>query len=205
MDSHQRKLVELQEAILKLTLGEKADPELIKQAQYSLAGGRIDTGPGNDTVIINEGANNGTQCVQGVQGTQGIQGIQGSGGEGGPTGSQGLQGFPGPIGPIGPPGECTCQCQAILVSEDYSADRDDYYIGVNSAGPTVIQLPCNSRDCDEIVVKAEMGPPLGNRKITIIPCQDSTSCTIDGEDSYVIEVPYQAVNLIYRGGHWWII
>ncbi|NDG31050.1 hypothetical protein EB118_13410 [bacterium] len=205
MDSHQRKLVELQEAILKLTLGEKADPELIKQAQYSLAGGRINTGPGNDTVIINEGANNGTQCVQGVQGTQGIQGIQGSGGESGEAGSQGLQGFPGPIGPIGPPGECTCQCQAILVSEDYSADRDDYYIGVNSAGPTVIQLPCNSRDCDEIVVKAEMGPPLGNRKITIIPCQDSTACKIDGEDSYVIEVPYQAVNLIYRGGNWWII
>ena len=205
MDSHQRKLVELQEAILKLTLGEKADPELIKQAQYSLAGGRINTGPGNDTVIINEGANNGTQCVQGVQGTQGIQGIQGSGGEGGETGSQGLQGFPGPIGPIGPPGECTCQCKAILVSEDYSADRDDYYIGVNSAGPTVIQLPCNSRDCDEIVIKAEMGPPLGNRKITIIPCQDSTNSTIDGDDSYVIEVPYQSVNLIYRGGHWWII
>ena len=217
MDSHQRKLVELQEAILKLTLGEKADPELIKQAQYSLAGGRINTGPGNDTVIINEGANNGTQCVQGVQGTQGlqgpgggeatqgIQGVQGSGGEGGPTGSQGLQGFPGPIGPIGPPGECTCQCKAILVSEDYSANRDDYYIGVNSTGPTVIQLPCNSRDCDEIVIKAEMGPPLGNRKITIIPCQDSTACKIDGEDSYVIEVPYQAVNLIYRGGNWWII
>jgi hypothetical protein len=217
MDSSQRKLVELQEAILKLSMGEKANPNLIKQAQYSLAGGRIDTGPGNDTVIINQGADNGTQCVQGVQGTQGvqgpgggeasqgIQGIQGLGGESGEAGSQGVQGLSGSVGPIGPTGECTCQCQAILVSEDYSADRDDYYIGVNSDGPTVIQLPCNSRDCDEIVIKAEMGPPVGNRKITIIPCQDSTACKIDGDDSYVIEVPYQSVKLIYRGGNWWII
>ena len=232
MDSSQRKLVELQEAILKLSMGEKTNPDLIKQAQYSLAGGRIDTGPGNDTVIINQGADNGTQCVQGIQGTQGvqgpgggeasqgtqgvqgpgggeasqgIQGIQGLGGESGEAGSQGVQGLSGSIGPIGPTGECTCQCQAILVSEDYSADRDDYYIGVNSTGPTVIQLPCNSRDCDEIVIKAEMGPPVGNRKITIIPCQDSTACKIDGDDSYVIEVPYQSVKLIYRGGNWWII
>ena len=240
MDSSQIKLVELQEAILKLSMGEKANPDLIKQAQYSLAGGRIDTGPGNDTVIINQGADNGTQCVQGVQGTQGIQGtgggeasqgiqgiqglgggegtqgiqgIQGLGGESGQTGSQGVQGLSGSIGPIGPTGECTCQCQAILVSEDYSADRDDYYIGVNSDGPTVIQLPCNSRNCDEIVIKAEMGSTeddteddrKSNRKITIIPCQDSTSCKIDGDDSYVIEIPYQSVKLIYRGGNWWII
>jgi hypothetical protein len=213
MDANQRKLIELNQALLKLNYGEKIPDELLQQAQYAISGG-IDTGPGNDTVIINQGANNGTQCVQGIQGiqgidgaqgTQGIQGIQGPGGEGGTPGSQGLQGLDGPIGPIGPPGECTCECQAILVSEDYSADSSDYYIGVNSDGPTVIELPCDVRDCLEIIVKAEMGPPLGNRKITIIPCQDSTACKIDGEDSYVIEVPYQSVNLIYRGGNWWIV
>lgn len=213
MDTHQRKLVELNQALLKLHYGEKISDELLRQAQYAVAGG-IFTGPGDDTVIINQGANNGTQCVQGIQGiqgtdgaqgTQGIQGIQGLGGPSGETGSQGLQGLDGPVGPIGPPGECSCQCQTILVSENYSADSSDYYIGVNSDGPTIIELPCNIRDCLEIIVKAEMGPPLGNRKITIIPCQDSTACKIDGEDSYVIEVPYQSVNLIYRGGNWWII
>lgn len=213
MDSHQRKLVELNQALLKLHYGEKIPDELLHQAQYAMAGG-INTGPGDDTVIINQGANNGTQCVQGiqglqgtdgVQGTQGIQGLQGLGGSSGEVGSQGLQGLDGPVGPIGPPGECTCQCKAILVSEDYTANSSDYYIGVNSDGPTVIELPCDVRDCLEIIVKAEMGPPLGNRKITIIPCQDSTACKIDGEDSYVIEVPYQSVNLIYRGGNWWIV
>lgn len=213
MDTHHRKLIELNQALLKLHYGEKISDDLLQQAQYAISGG-IDTGPGNDTVIINQGANNGTQCVQGIQGiqgtdgtqgTQGIQGIQGPGGESGTPGSQGLQGLDGPVGPIGPPGECTCQCQAILVSEDYTANSSDYYIGVNSDGPTVIELPCDVRDCLEIIVKAEMGPPLGNRKITIIPCQDSTACKIDGEDSYVIEVPYQSVNLIYRGGNWWIV
>jgi len=213
MDTHHRKLIELNQALLKLHYGEKISDDLLQQAQYAISGG-IDTGPGNDTVIINQGANDGTQCVQGIQGiqgtdgaqgTQGIQGLQGLGGSSGEVGSQGLQGLDGPVGPIGPPGECTCQCKAILVSEDYSADSTDYYIGVNSSGPTIIELPCNSSDCDEIIVKAEMGPPLGNRKIIIIPCQDSTACKIDGEDSYIIEVPYQSINLIYRGGNWWIV
>jgi hypothetical protein len=47
-----------------------------------------------------------------------------------------------------------------------------------------------------------MGPPLGNRKITIVAQGISL---IDGLSEYVIEVPYQSVNLICRGGNWWII
>jgi hypothetical protein len=51
-----------------------------------------------------------------------------------------------------------------------------------------------------------MGPPLGNRKITIVPYNDdSTLSTIDGKNSYVIEVPYQSVNLICRDGNWWTV
>jgi hypothetical protein len=83
---------------------------------------------------------------------------------------------------------------------------DDYYIGVNSAGPVTITLPADCDDSCEIIVKAEMGPPLGNRKITIVPPDDGSSIIlIDGKLSYVIEVPYQIVNLICRGGDWWII
>jgi hypothetical protein len=51
-----------------------------------------------------------------------------------------------------------------------------------------------------------MGAPLGNRKITIVPYTDEiTMAEIDGQDSYVIEVPYQSVNLICHEGNWWII
>jgi hypothetical protein len=47
-----------------------------------------------------------------------------------------------------------------------------------------------------------MGPPLGNRKITIVGQDDAL---IDGDDDYVIEVPYQSITLICRGGNWWTI
>jgi len=83
---------------------------------------------------------------------------------------------------------------------------DDYYIGVNSLGPVTITIPADCDDFHEIIVKSEMGAPLGNRKITIIPPDDGSTITlIDGQLSYVIEVPYQSVNLICRGGNWWTI
>jgi hypothetical protein len=50
-----------------------------------------------------------------------------------------------------------------------------------------------------------MGPPLGNRKITIKVQDDMSEHFIDGQLEYVIEVPYQSVNLICRDGSWWII
>jgi ElaB/YqjD/DUF883 family membrane-anchored ribosome-binding protein len=47
-----------------------------------------------------------------------------------------------------------------------------------------------------------MGPPVGNRKVTVTTTDGSY---IDGADKYVIEVPYQSVNLFCRGGDWHII
>lgn len=204
MDSARRRLVELNEALLKLSLGEKVDEKLIYQAKQFISGVPIvDTGPGNDTVIVNQGNNYDPPCPQGPTGATGATGAEGSSG---PPGATGPQGEPGASGPPGPPGECTCECKAILVSKDYAAKSDDYYIGVNSTGPTVITLPCNPSDCDQIIVKAEMGPPLGNRKITILPCQEIEPVPqIDGDDEYVIEVPYQSVHLLFRGGNWWIV
>ena len=112
------------------------------------------------------------------------------------------EGPPGPPGPPGEPGVCTCKCKSILVSDDYDATCDDYYIGVNSNEPVTITLPENCIDCYEIIVKAEMGPPLGNRKVTITTLDGSL---IDGDDEYIIEVPYDSINIICRGGDWHII
>jgi hypothetical protein len=88
------------------------------------------------------------------------------------------------------------------VTEDYSATCDDYYIGVKSEGPITITLPEECSDCCELIIKAEMGPPLGNRKITV---QATGASYIDGTDKYVMEVPYQSVNIICRDGDWNII
>lgn len=231
MNSLEARLIELNDALLKLS--ERREPPseaMLKQARQILAGGTtlppIDTGVGNDTVIINQGDNNDCKCPPGPQGKQGPQGLQGPPGPPGPSGStgeqgpegppgppgprgesgqageQGPQGESGPPGPPGPPGECTCKCSTILVSENYTATLDDYYIGVNSTGPVTITLPPNSPDCQQIIVKAEMGAPLGNRKITVT----STTGSINGSfQNYVIEVPYQSVQLICRDGNWYVI
>jgi len=217
MDNQRRRLVELNDALLRMSLGQRVDDKLLEQAKSALAGqisNAIDTGPGNDTVIINQGDNNGCECPPGPPGPEGPpgppgepgpegpQGDTGPEGPPGPSGEPGPQGEQGPAGPPGPPGECSCKCKTILVSQDYAAQMDDYYIGVISNGPTTITLPADCSDCHKIIVKAEMGAPLGNRKVTIVVEDDGL---IDGEPKYVIEVPYQSLNVLCRGGEWHII
>lgn len=198
MNDIERRLIELNDALLRLSDGTPVDPELLSRARMVLSGGSINTGFGNDTVIINQGDGNECKCEPGPPGPPGPQGPPGEAGEPGPPGQ------PGPPGPPGPPGTCSCICSRILVTEDYIVKNNDYYIGVNSDNPTTIILPANCDSICEIIIKAEMPAPIGNRKITIVTIDPSTS-KIDGEDSYVIEVPYQSVHLICRDGNWWKI
>jgi hypothetical protein len=182
MNGMDRRLVELNDALLKISMSrEQPDPKLVERARQVLSGMNIDTGPGNDTVIINQGDNNGCEC---------------------PPGPPGEQGPPGPPGEQGPPGECICLCSKVLVSADYTAASDDFYIGVNSTEPTTITLPADCDSSCEIIIKAEMGPPLGNRKITIVA---QGGALIDGEEDFVLQEPYESIRLICRGGNWWII
>lgn len=211
MDSLERRLVELNEALMKISSGVPVEDKLLQQARQVLAGGspNVNTGSGNDTVIINQGEDHDCNCPPGPPGPPGPEGPPGPPGppgESGEPGEQGPPGEPGPPGPPGPPGNCSCECSARVVSQDYSATMDDYYIGVNSTGPVTITLPPCGSTCTEIIVKAEMGPPVGNRKVTIVPADDGSTLTyIDGEPDYVIEVPYQSVHLLCRGGDWWIV
>jgi hypothetical protein len=92
-------------------------------------------------------------------------------------------------------------CNAIVVSQDYTATPDDYYIGVDSQGPVTITLPMSVINCKQYVIKVEMGPPLGNRKVKIA----SPGTTIDGAASIVLTIPYESVSVLYRGGKWHII
>lgn len=136
----------------------------------------IDTGSGDDVVIIS-----------------------GPPGPAGPPGPPGSEGPPGATGPPGPPG--TCDCIAKLVTSSYQAQDDDYYIGVNSDEPTTITLPL-VQECKRLVIKAEMGPPLGNRKITIVALGGAL---IDGAVNYILETPYSSVSLQFNNGNWYII
>lgn len=228
MNSMEARLVELNDALLKMNQHrEGPNEELLQRASHALSGGYyIDTGPGDDVVIIQHG-NKTNDCEQGPPGPQGEQGEQGppgppgvagppgpsgEAGEQGPPGEAGMQGPPGedgeqgPPGPTGPAGECSCNCRKILVSENYAAQADDYYIGVNSCCPVVITLPLECEDGCEIIVKAQMGPPLGNRKITIVPSNDdSTISLINGDTEYVMSTPYESARFICNDGNWWTV
>jgi len=177
MDAFDRRLIELNDILLKMITGQKPNDAQLQNAYQSLSGMRtyqVDTGSGDDTIIFNKGQ----ECAPGEQGP------------------------PGPPGPVGPPGSCECECNTITVSEDYVATPNDFYIGVNSNNATTITLPPNAANCTKIIVKAEMGPPLGNRKITVTTSDGSF---IDEDDSIDITVPYQSLTFIKNGDDWWII
>jgi hypothetical protein len=181
MNSLDARLIELNDALLRLSSGQKIDDNIIQNARQALAGGiTLNTGAGNDTVIINK---NGS-CATG------------------PEGAIGATGPEGPPGATGPAGACDCDCNTQVVSEDYTATVADCYIGVDSTGPVTITLPADCETGQVITIKAQMGPPLGNRKITVTTSDEST---IDGAAEYVIEVPYQNISVICVDGSWWII
>ena len=121
----------------------------------------------------------GTPGPQGYQGEPGTQGAQGAQGDIGPPGHDGINGVDGTQGPQGEPGTPGAQgaqgktgsaaklnCKKITIDQNYTVVKDDFYIGVNSVNPITITLPTEF-EC-ELVIKVEMGPPIGNRKITIL-------------------------------------
>lgn len=204
MNNIDRRLIELNDALLRLsTQKTPVDSSMLQQAQTAVSGVTIpiDTGPGNDTVVINT-PDCCEECPPGPPGPPGEKGDKGDPGEQGLPGEKGDKGDPGEQGPPG-----KFECNKITVSDNYRATCSDWYIGVNATKPVTITLPCG---CDEgnceIIVKAEIGPPLGNRKITVIPCSDdSTITTIDGNLKVVLEVPYSSVRLVFNDGNWWTV
>jgi hypothetical protein len=216
MNDLEKQLIELQQQLIKqktgldLEIGTPYLDGLLKIAKQTAAS------DGNDNININIGDNDdckeGPPGPPGPEGPQGPAGEKGEPGEQGPPGEKGDTGDAGPIGPPGEPGppgpkgdtgECECPCNSILISDDYIAGSNDYYIGVRSSGPVTIILPECSNTCQEIVVKAEMGAPLGNRKVTIIPSANTS--TIDGDIEYVMNIPWESVQLFCRDGNWFII
>lgn len=87
----------------------------------------------------------------------------------------------------------------VGVTANYTASITDEYIGVSSASAVTITLPVGV-DGRVYTIKDEYGQ--GSGKITIQP---QTGASIDGKVNYVIGVPYQSVNAVYRSGNWWII
>jgi hypothetical protein len=87
----------------------------------------------------------------------------------------------------------------IGVTSNYTATLTDEYIGVSSASAVTITLPAgvNGR---VYIIKDEFGQ--GSGKITIQP---QVGSKVDNGTNYVISVPYQSVQVVFRAGNWWIM
>lgn len=163
----------------------------------------------NDLTIL---ASTGTMGPPGPPGPQGLQGPKGDQGEKGQTGEKGdagAQGEPGPEGPPGPKGDPGppgpgggCTVATVVTRTSYDCTTDHCYIGVDSKKPTTINLPANPPNGKIVIVKAEMKPPLGNRKITITTTDGST---IDFDTEATIEVSLESKTFIYHDGEWFTI
>lgn len=141
---------------------------------------------------------------QGEPGPRGEEGEPGPPGPQGEQGVQGLQGEPGVQGPPGPPGpsETCINCSDyILVTKDYSVKDTDYYIGVQATKPTNIILPSTPIEGKIYVIKLEMAPPVGNRKITV----KGNGKLIDNQSQVVLENAWECLQVVYRGTSWWVI
>lgn len=87
----------------------------------------------------------------------------------------------------------------VGVTSNYTATLTDEYIGVSSVAAVTITLPAgvNGR---VYTIKDEYGQ--GSGKITIQP---PVGVLIDGKTNYIISIPNQSVNVVFRASGWWII
>jgi len=119
----------------------------------------------------------------------------------GPQGEPGPQGVPGPQGPQGIPG-IIGNLPTTSVGSSYTANTTDCYIGVNSEEPTTIYLPADAESGLLLIIKAEMSAPLGNRKVTIKTLNTST---INGQETLVLETPWESVTVIFHNQNWFTV
>ena len=92
----------------------------------------------------------------------------------------------------------TSVINTIGVTGNYTATATDDYIGVSSNSAVTITIPSSSNGRMYYIKNESISP---NCKITVLPA----SGLIDNQASYLINVPYEAINIIARAGNWYII
>jgi len=166
-----------------------SEPVIINYDPPSPPGPQGPPGPVGPTGPAGEAGPKGEQGIPGPQGEQGIPGLQGE------------PGVQGPPGPPGPSSECINCSDYILTEKDYSVKSTDYYIGVKSTKPTNIILPSVPIEGKIYIIKLEMQPPVGNKKVTV----KGNGKLVDGQTSVVLENAYESITIIFRGDGWHII
>lgn len=86
----------------------------------------------------------------------------------------------------------------LVTTSSYNIDSDDYYVGVNYAGPTTITLPTTLLSSGRtVIIKDESGAAETN-PITVVGTVDNDA------GGFIIQINNGATQLIYRDG-WRII
>lgn len=155
-------------------------------------------------IFIGNFSGSSTPGPPGPPGPQGPQGESGPQGLTGPTGPQGETGPTGPQGPKGEPGtgaECINCSKTTVIDRDYSVKEDDYYIGCLNEKPINVILPSTPLEGIIYIIKLEIKPPVGNRKVTV----KGNGKQIDGTGSVVLENAYECLQVLFRDNSWHII
>jgi hypothetical protein len=85
----------------------------------------------------------------------------------------------------------------LVTTPTYTVDSDDYYIGVNYAGPVTITLPASANSGRMLIIKDEDGDAETN-PITVLG-------TVDNDvGGFIIQINNGAIQMIYRNG-WRIV
>jgi hypothetical protein len=85
----------------------------------------------------------------------------------------------------------------LVTTTTYTVDDNDYYIGVNYAGPVTITLPASANSGRMLIIKDEDGDAETN-PITVLGTVDNDA------GGFIIQINNGAIQMIYRNG-WRIV
>ena len=114
----------------------------------------------------------------------------------GPPGPPGPQ---GPIGPQGPPGTVANVPVTLVDEATYTPTADEYFLGTIYDGTVTITLPVSSAG-KVYIIKDAVGDAEAN-PVTIL----AASSTIDGAASYILNIDWSSVSLVYNGIEWNVV
>jgi hypothetical protein len=91
--------------------------------------------------------------------------------------------------------------RTTTVTDTYTLQEDDEYLGINVDKPITIFLPDTTTEGRTITLKIETKQALSYRKVTI----RAAHAPIDGYGNKMLQDPNQSVTLIFHADEWRII
>jgi len=117
----------------------------------------------------------------------------------GPPGPPGPPGPIGPEGPQGPPGTVANVPATLVDAAIYVPTVDEYFLGVIFNGAVTITLPASTTG-KVYIIKDAVGDAQAN-PITIA----ATGSTIDTLASYILNIDWSSVTLVFNGIEWNVV